>query len=63
MNRCKIGNRLCHFALKDGNCSQPSLSSQYLKCGKPKENKKAIIQEIKRHLIGIEKAVEKLEKE
>ena len=62
-NICRIINDACDFALKDGNCSQPSLSVQYLKCGEKKVNKeKIIIQEIKRHLKGIKKAVEKLEK-
>jgi hypothetical protein len=60
ITKCKVINNFCEFSDIIGNCSQPSVSIK-LKCHeKNKPNKEEILQEIKRHLTGIEKAIEKL---
>jgi len=64
--KCPTIHDFCVFAGVGGSCSQPSdsriqLLSIELKCHeKNKPNKEELRKEIKRHLIGIEKALEKL---
>ena len=62
MNKCNLVKEYCEFANKIGECLNPQISLEN-NCLGITNKKKEIITTIKRHLKGIEKAVEKLEKE
>jgi DNA-binding transcriptional MerR regulator len=40
--KCKVINNFCEFALSNGECSQPSLSVNYLKCLERAKNNKSL---------------------
>jgi hypothetical protein len=61
MSKCNLINDFCDFADKSGNCKNIQVSLEQ-NCLGNVNRKKEIILQIKRHLKGIEKAVEKLEK-
>jgi hypothetical protein len=63
MFECKLKKGECDFALSNGECSQPTISLDLCFKRQYKSRKNETIKTIKRHLKGIEKAVEKLEKE
>ena len=63
MYECGLKKEECDFALSNGECSQPSISLEmcFKRQYNRKNNKKEIIKTIKRHIKGIEKAIEIVE--
>jgi hypothetical protein len=62
VNKCNLIKDYCDFAGKKGECLNPQVSLEQSCLGNTNK-KKETIEIIKRHLKGIEKAIEKLEKE